>query len=125
MTDAMIWLPAIVMAFNVLKRNWNAPVRRKRKFAWLPFCLVMALCLANNFYFAYISLLFCIVFALIFAYEPLSAAKSRKDALVTWAKRIASLAGIVIVSLGLAAIAFFPFSSCISWRRPHAGNADV
>ena len=64
--------------------------------------------LANNFYFAYISLLFCIVFALIFAYEPLSAAKSRKDALVTWAKRIASLAGIVIVSLGLAAIAFFP-----------------
>ncbi|WP_317391987.1 YfhO family protein [Slackia piriformis] len=108
MTDAMIWLPAIVLAFNVLKRNWKAPVQERKRLAWLPLCLVMALCLANNFYFAYISLLFCIVFALIFAYEPLSAAKSRKDALVTWAKRIASLAGIVIVSLGLAAIAFFP-----------------
>ena len=27
MTDAMIWLPAIVLAFNVLKRNWKAPVQ--------------------------------------------------------------------------------------------------
>ena len=108
MTDAMIWLPAIVMAFNVLKCNWHAPENAKRTFSWIPLCLVMALCLANNFYFAYISLFFCIVFALIFAYEPLAAAKSRKDALATWAKRIAALAGIVVVALGLAAVAFFP-----------------
>ena len=108
MTDAMIWLPAIVMTFNVLKRNWHAPENAKRTFSWIPLCLVMALCLANNFYFAYISLFFCIVFALIFAYEPLAAAKSRKDALATWAKRIAALAGIVVVALGLAAVAFFP-----------------
>lgn len=108
MTDAMIWLPAIVMTFNVLKRNWHAPENAKRTFSWIPLCLVMALCLANNFYFAYISLFFCIVFALIFAYEPLAAAKSRKDALATWAKHIAALAGIVVVALGLAAVAFFP-----------------
>lgn len=108
MTDAMIWLPAIVMTFNVLKRNWHAPENAKRTFSWIPLCLVMALCLANNFYFAYISLFFCIVFALIFSYEPLAAAKSRKDALATWAKRIAALAGIVVVALGLAAVAFFP-----------------
>lgn len=108
MTDAMIWLPAIVMTFNVLKRNWHAPENAKRTFSWIPLCLVMALCLANNFYFAYISLFFCIVFALIFSYEPLTAAKSRKDALATWAKRIAALAGIVVVALGLAAVAFFP-----------------
>lgn len=108
MTDAMIWLPAIVMTFNVLKRNWHAPENAKRTFSWIPLCLVMALCLANNFYFAYISLFFCIVFALIFSYEPLAAAKSRKDALIAWAKRIAALAGIVVVALGLAAVAFFP-----------------
>lgn len=108
MTDAMIWLPAIVMTFNVLKRNWHAPENAKRTFSWIPLCLVMALCLANNFYFAYISLFFCIVFALIFSYEPLTAAKSRKDALATWAKRVAALAGIVVVALGLAAVAFFP-----------------
>ena len=108
MTDAMVWLPAIVMTFNVLKRNWHAPENAKRTFSWIPLCLVMALCLANNFYFAYISLFFCIVFALIFSYEPLTAAKSRKDALATWAKRVAALAGIVVVALGLAAVAFFP-----------------
>ncbi|MFQ9741464.1 MAG: YfhO family protein [Slackia sp.] len=108
MTDAMIWLPAIVMAFNVLKRNWDAPAKEKSKFAWLPLCLVMALCLVNNFYFAYITLFFCIVFALIFAYAPASSFETRKKALLIWAKRILTLAGTVIVALGLAAIAFFP-----------------
>lgn len=108
MTDAMIWLPAIVMAFNVLKRNWDAPAKEKSKFAWLPLCLVMALCLVNNFYFAYITLFFCIVFALIFAYTSASSFETRKEALLIWAKRILTLAGTVIVALGLAAIAFFP-----------------
>lgn len=108
MTDAMIWLPAIVMTFNVLKRNWNARAKEKSRLAWLPLCLVMALCLINNFYFAYITLFFCIVFALIFAYAPASSFKTRKEALVIWAKRIIALAGTVIVALGLAAIAFFP-----------------
>ena len=108
MTDAMIWLPAIVMAFNVLKRNWSATAKAKSGFAWIPLCLIMALCLVNNFYFAYITLFFCIVFALIFAYTPASSFETQKEALLIRTKRILTLAGTVIVALGLAAIAFFP-----------------
>lgn len=128
MTDAMLWLPAIVMAFNHLKRSWDESEgegggagrsgRPDPKTAWVPLLLVMALCLACNFYFAYISVLFCIVFALIFA-RPGTArdasgrkrAESREGRRARWiegAKRIGVLAAVVVGALAVAAVAFVP-----------------
>lgn len=126
MTDAMLWLPAIMLAFNHLKRSWDASEDAARhpgatpdpRTAWIPLALVMALCLACNFYFAYISLVFCILFAVIFARPcaPRDASGRRKPEsrserngrYIAAAKRIGILAAIVIGALALAAVAFVP-----------------
>lgn len=57
MTDAMLWPPLVVMAYNRF--------RMKNK----PLCLIIvaALAVANSFYFAYMLVLFLILFALVFS----------------------------------------------------------
>ena len=57
MTDAMLWPPLIIMAYNRFTRTLR------------PFALVtsVALAVANSFYFGYMTILFLVLFALIFS----------------------------------------------------------
>lgn len=97
MTDAMLWPPLLVMAFN----RWN------RTGSWMPLCLVLALSIASNFYFGYIVCVFCILFALVFAYRRENGQK--------WAafirgylRRLGVLALVAIGAILLSSIAFIP-----------------
>lgn len=97
MTDAMLWPPLLVMAFN----RWN------RTGSWMPLCLVLALSIASNFYFGYIVCVFCILFALVFAYRGENGQK--------WAafirgylRRLGVLALVAIGAILLSSIAFIP-----------------
>lgn len=57
MTDAMLWPPLIIMAYNRFMRT-------NRPFALIIAC---ALAIANSFYFGYMTVLFLVIFALIFS----------------------------------------------------------
>ena len=57
MTDAMLWPPLIIMAYNRFMRT-------NRPFALVVAC---ALAIANSFYFGYMTVLFLVIFALIFS----------------------------------------------------------
>ena len=57
MTDAMLWPPLILMAYNRF-------IRTNRPFALI---VAAALAIANSFYFAYMTTLFLILFAIVFS----------------------------------------------------------
>ena len=57
MTDAMLWPPLIIMAYNRFMRT-------NRPFALIVAC---ALAIANSFYFGYMTVLFLVIFALVFS----------------------------------------------------------
>ncbi len=57
MTDAMLWPPLIIMAYNRFMRT-------NRPFALIIAC---ALAIANSFYFGYMTVLFLVIFALVFS----------------------------------------------------------
>ena len=57
MTDAMLWPPLIIMAYNRFMRT-------NRPFALIVAC---ALAIANSFYFGYMTVLFLVILALIFS----------------------------------------------------------
>lgn len=96
MTDAMIWPPLVIMAFNHYEKTRS----------WLPLCVAVAFSFANSFYFGYINCLFYLVFALVFLYQKLPGKTSRS--ILIYVKKLGRLTGIVIVSILLAAVAFFP-----------------
>lgn len=103
MTDAMLWPPLIVMAYNRFRRT-NKP---------LALIVCAALALANNFYFAYMLVLFLIIFALVFSLplgEVLNEAKEKCHLFFVrlYARRVGVLALIMVASFALAAIAFLP-----------------
>lgn len=97
MTDAMIWPPLVVMAFN----------RFQQKGSWVPLLLTVSLSIANSFYFGYINCIFYILFAFIFSYRT-DAADSLAEHLIAYVKSLGELACIMAAALALAAVAFLP-----------------
>lgn len=102
MTDAMIWPPLVVMAFN----------RFQRQGSWLPLLLTVSLSIANSFYFGYVNCIFYILLALIFSCGA-DTAGSLAERLAAYAKRLGKLACITAAALALAAVAFLPSVSAL------------
>lgn len=102
MTDAMIWPPLVIMAFN----------RFRRRGSWLPLLLTVSLSMANSFYFGYINCVFYILFALIFSCgaRPNGGLAKRT---ANYAKTLGKLACVAAAALALAAIALVPSVSAL------------
>lgn len=124
MTDAMLWPPLIVAAYNRFCRT-------RRPFALI---ITVALAVANSFYFGYMTVLFLILFALVFSLPVWERKKGEEEAgakdyvhaqdaqeqntacgssgarafLKAYARRVGVLALIAVVAFALAAIAFLP-----------------
>ena len=91
MTDAMFWLPLAAIAFHFYLEKGK----------WIPLVCIIALTVANSFYFGYMSCLFYAVFFLIF-----SADKGIK--IRGYFLRVSKLAGIAVMGLLLSCVFFLP-----------------
>lgn len=97
MTDAYLWVPLMVLGFRI----WE----KKRNF-W-PLVLSAALAAINNYYFAFHTYVFFILFVLVMARPPKQLAGFRAKA-GGWLREVGGYAWQGIAALALSMFAFLP-----------------
>ncbi|OJU14304.1 MAG: hypothetical protein BGN88_07755 [Clostridiales bacterium 43-6] len=110
MADSLIYLPLLILGYQYYKIT---------KKPWL-FILFTAITLANNFYFAYMDLLFFGTYLLVHTEFGTGNLSNR---LKTYGRELAKTAGFIIVALLLSAVAFLPV--IISFFHADRFNIDV
>ncbi|PKK39588.1 hypothetical protein ABB02_01148 [Clostridiaceae bacterium JG1575] len=96
-TDAFLWVPLMVLGLRI----WQ----KKRNF-W-PLVISAALCCVNNYYFAYQTFLFFILFVLIMTVSR-PKASGRRAHLIAYAQEVGSVAWQGVAALGVSMVAFLP-----------------
>lgn len=91
-TDAFLWLPITVLAYNQYRNTRN----------WLPLAFSIALTVGNSFYFGYMS---CIFFAMYFLLFTLP---ESDFAFGQYFREMLKLAGISLLGVGISAVGFLP-----------------
>lgn len=95
MTDAYLWVPLMVLGFRIYE---------KRRNFW-PLVISASLAAINNYYFAYHTFIFFIVFVLFFVSPQ---GKSIKDKIGAYFKRVGEYSLMGVSALLLSMFAFLP-----------------
>ncbi|KAF5074889.1 Bacterial membrane protein YfhO [anaerobic digester metagenome] len=97
MTDAYLWVPLMVLGYRIWERRRN----------FWPLVISAALAAINNYYFAYHTYLFFILFVLIMAKSP-NYGRSLREKAANWFREVGGYAWQGIAALLLSMFAFLP-----------------
>ncbi|WP_346939584.1 GtrA family protein [uncultured Clostridium sp.] len=95
MTDAMVWLPLTILGYKIWQRT-------RKNFVLI---LGITLTVLNNFYFAYMSLIFYCIYAIVFTCGE---GNSTKEKVLSYFKKGLQYGMKIILSIGIATVLFMP-----------------